>query len=433
MSKPHDCFKHSFLACKLPLNNCDNYLEKKEKNIVDDLNYCGAEVADKIFNERPEEYEALQKDFFSQGWRMLRIEDSVRHLEELISSHSVIVTDSNLRSANLSSIFDEFYFIPFDFGRPDDELRKSLYGKNYHIRGSEFHSKCPLQIMYSTLDVEKMGMKFVNAETKSGTTRHEIAFIDSLHGTHQTKKTLNKVEELLKHRFNLATSNFTEILVEYEMSTKGLKLPEKYAYKEFFPPFEDVPEKILLRGTADAVFRPFTKIKGEYSIDKDTLVIFDCKRYRHLVYDKNSTKFQMLAYGLAIDQKMDLGTKNFLLISEHRNLDDYEGNQELPRYNFTFIRKNDSFMEKFRQKMLQHYTYKRHLLENPELIGDFFFFQREENKRSINGEENSICYNLYSGTKCFYSDDYCSKMVYFLTENNLNEKSPKEFLLSKFD
>lgn len=432
MSKPHDCFKHSFLACKLPLKHCETY-KKRDKHYVDaDVNYCGAEIADKILHEKPEAYDFLKKDFFKQGWRMLRIEDTVRHLEELISSRSVIVIDSQLRSSNLLNIFDEFYFYPFDLGPAEGELRKSLFGKEYHIRGSEFHNKCPLQILYSTLDVNKTGMEFSNAETKSGKARHEIAFLDSIHGTHQTKKTLNNVEEILKNRFNLPTSNFTEITVEYEMDTKELKLPDKYDYQDFFPEFDDVPEKILLRGTADAVFRPFTKIDGGFAIDEETLVVLDCKRYRHLVFDKNSTKFQMLSYGLGIDQKLDLGIKNFLLISEHRNLNDYEGNQNLPRYNFTFVRKDDEFIYKFKQKMLQHYTYKRHLLETPELIGDFFMFQREENFRTVNTKKDSICYNLYSGTKCFYSDDYCAKMVYLLAENDLNGVVPKKFLLSKF-
>ncbi len=384
------CPEHNFLLCSLKEQGvCKTYKEKSSAtNLV-----CGASIAD-LFKKDPktsDDYNNLERDCSESGWSFTRIEDALIHLE----TSNIVVNSPNNASSNIfSNIFPETFFLPFDL------RKKSLINENnYQLRGSEFHSKCPLSYFFSMFDFKKTGISSDSTLSRVGTLRHSIAMDPSKHGTHINNS--SEIEEV-KNRFNIPTGAWTEVPVEYVLNTKNIDLdldeqtyPEEKNFRRYLKSFElldlepNLPDKLVLRGTADCVLKL-------YNHDK-TLVILDLKRYKHGAYEHAESKFQFLSYGLAIQQKLNLDIDNFVLISQHSPSEGESYSIRPPMYHITQVKLTDSFIDRLHNEMARHYLMKRELINNPELLEKIRTFQETPTKRK---DGKNKCETLFSGFPC---------------------------------
>lgn len=392
-----DC-PHAPIRCSL-----DEEITREFENGKEGI--CGASAAAKVAQEDPEGYAQFVKETEEHGYRVFRIEDSIRYLEE--NSQKVISAD-NKRQSDLKKMFGSYRFLPFDL-----RGKKMRDEEEVHIYGSEFSAKCPDQIFYYILDKDKTGIDPMSDAARKGIAGHRVVMDETGHGTNSMLP-----EGARDTRFNLPNPAFTERRVEYVLDTSELEL--EIRQDKPLPEYDTkLPDKLIMRGKADAVFR----LESEGKVLDDWLVIWDNKSYEHRAYEKKSTKLQLLAYGLAIDQKLGLGTDNFLLISQQKPGDKHPGSDRKPSFFITYANREDGILDELHSEMARHYLIKRMLTDDPRLAQRVGHHMRKKNK---NGE--TACSRLYSTMPCAHHKEggsgYCLKML-----DILKERSPMDVMM----
>ena len=425
------CPIHEFISCSL-----DNIVTEEFKRTG---NGCVAEIATKMMKESPKKYYALKEDNEKLGWNITHITDSILRFEEELKDGAIF------RGENQEIIYTEemkngnFWLNPFII--KEDIVRE----ENFHIRGSEFHSKCPLQILFSTLKEDIRGNTDYDIAL-SGSARHEIASGDCNHGKHIKRRLMRKLEnssnirdKYLKKRrnktrkgtianslgdyldrFDISPIFYSEKTVEYVLELDKVKVD--IPKNERFFNFSDMilPDKIILRGTADYIFHVANK--------KNSIVIWDNKRYKHRFYEKNSTKYQMLGYALGVNQFFNMNAEEFYLITEHRPGIDKQGNIGLPKFHGTIIKSNSKFIDEFHTEMLRHYLIKTELAKNPEKIEEIMNYMRNNTTKN----NKNYCRTLYSGIGCILYNT-CENIIENIKSNLKTNDVNSLFITPLFD
>ena len=399
------CPIHNFIACSLDSKVTEEYKKTGEG--------CVAEVADRLKENDIKKYNALRKDSFTLGWKITHITESILRFEEQIRSKDII-RDTDQNPIN---IFKETKIEndPHNsFLKPVTIAENDLTRKDYfHVRGSEFHSKCPLQILYSTFDQKRVG-EVKNIYTESGTARHLIAAGSCQHGN---KLAMKEFSEEKRRVLEIDPKLFSEKTVDFiwknNWKDNNFDISDLFTRKEksYFSDIE-IPNEIVLRGTADYIFTAGN--------DDEYIVIWDNKRYTHRFYEKTSTKFQMLGYALAFEQISNKEYEGYILISEHRpNRDDF-GDVKLPMFHATFVRKNDRFIREFYRELVKHYAIKKSFIDKPELTREVYELMRTGKTRS--------CSNLFGNKGCFLYNGQCEKNLEIIEkEKDINKLFITEF------
>jgi hypothetical protein len=342
-------------------------------------------MADVFQTMSPEDRLTFTEDTHDYGYVVRGVEGEIQSLNKL--SREIAIDDG--RTSSWRVITGEHKLIPFPVG----DLTKRFRRDTYQSRGSEFHIKCPVALLYTMFDDDKLPEKpLSNTSSTSGTVRHAIASEECSHYSfteHGVPRSLY-CERDVEYLLDINTLDKQRLNEFFKKRTKELFGRHAKDIPEFRLDPDDIDiGELVLRGRADSLLRI-----GPY------LVVLDFKRGAYGLHEKKSNKLQFGVYALAVEQLIDQEFAGRILISINRKRDSSRGSLTTPKPHFTIMYPESDLEDQINLHLVANYLMRKQLLDDPELYFNLCHLQREQNIVR-KGEKTSKCEAISSDNPCF--------------------------------
>ena len=434
MSKIKSCMKYLSIGCSLPQGSQTCYSDDFPC-MADYLSYL------------PKFYrETFIEDARIEGYRMIGAEDLIWQLNH----YNAIIKKSDHQEGTLKQLTQNNPIIPWAIAVAQDFQTKVDSYIHYHGRPSQFSSsKCPLSVLMSNLDQDKVqqttDLEILEVrETIAGSIRHDIASAPTLrylqtplmhqHPAFWEYKTLrqdytekrvayilsldeitdNGLSEDLDNLFNFMKGGKLKGLEVWDMTTFQY---ERSHYKEWFESLdmnwrEFGIKEYVFKGTADLIMTLANT--GE-------IIIGDWKRAR---FQKNSFDLQTSLYALAIEQMASMFSPQYLLVLGINRFGNKTDDYNLPSLHIRLLERDDILTKTAKLKAVFLHTVMATLIDNPS-----HFLKLREQQRVIrpskykDHSEMMHCDDLFTGSTCInHRNNMCQAVSEFIQEGgDLND------------
>ncbi len=370
-----NCSEGFKIACEFDESRCSMDSGKRD---------C---MADLFMQKSDEDRAIFTLDTFNEGYAVLGIEGEILRLRE--ASLEMCRHDGSVSSWR--SLTSKHLLEPFPVG----DLSKRFRRKGYQSRGSEYHRKCPISLLYVMMDKEKLPGRVCDSMiAKAGTIRHSLATDDCAHSESLESK--------------VPRSMYCERDLEYVLDINTLEQSKLEAFldkerskmKQFSLDLAslDVGE-LVLKGRADALLRL-----------GPNLVVLDFKRGAYGFYEKRSNRLQFGSYAMAVEQLLQEKFSGRILISMNRDRNSNIGAFSLPKPHVTMMERGSGLKDEINFMLVEHYLIRKELLDHPDrYLAIREHYMTHEIKRE--GKQTTLCLSAVGSLPCFYQENGMCKMI----------------------